>query len=113
MPHSNQIFPVNHKVTPEQREIFFRVENNKGWPTDDPVSISEKHRDAEVERLGPGRYKVTWGDRPIPEPLWLTIQVGSYGRERATVRLTPVDAEGNPLTGKPVEVEADSGTPAA
>ena len=100
MPQSNQILPVNLNIVPGQRKAFFRVENHKGWPTDDPVAVVEKHRDVECERLGPGRYALTWGDRDIPEQLWITVQVGSYGRERATVRLNPVGED-----GKPIEVQ--------
>lgn len=104
MPHSNRIVPLILKISPDKREAFFRVENHKGWPTADPVEIVEKHRDAEVEQVGQGRFRVTWGDRAIPEPLWIRAQAQSYGREHGTVRLIPVDAE-----GAEISFEADGG----
>jgi hypothetical protein len=89
MAQSNQVVPVNISVTPDQREAFFRVENHKSWPTTDPVKVVEKHRDLDVEQVGQARFKVTWGDRPLAEPMWVTVAIGSVGMERTTVRLTP------------------------
>jgi len=97
MPQSNQIRPTNQKIKPGDRKAFFVVENHKGWPTDDQVIVVDKHPELEVEKLSPGRFRLTWGDRDIPEELWVKVQVASYGRERGTVRLTPVGANGEPL----------------